>query len=67
MNIKQLFCKHIWEDIIANELRVEFKWVYLDYYTIYHHKGINQICLNCGKTRWIERVVKEELAKIKFT
>lgn len=54
MNLKQLFCEHVWQETKEEYLRkVKEYWGYdlliFKYYAIY------ETCVKCGKTRIVEK------------
>lgn len=58
MNLKQLFCHHVWQVTDKKYLHtVEKQYIILretNYYTRYNHYAFYETCLKCSKTRIYE-------------
>jgi len=62
MNLKQLFCKHIWRDEKEEFLRTEKEqtWSYLlvaYFYSVKKYYAVTKKCVKCDKTVVIEEFV----------
>ena len=65
MNLKQLFCKHVWdtfEEKYLRTIRAYDRWFPSFLYKDYNVYAEHQNCLKCEKIRWIEkeRLINEE-------
>lgn len=62
MNLWNIFCRHVWEDISRKYLRsiVEY-WSYgiveMDRYDVY---AVHQKCMKCQKERLVEKRIESQ-------
>jgi len=58
MNIKQLFCKHVWKETSKEFLFKEKEEWGVVYYAMFSHFASHRKCIKCGKDKVVEtRVV----------
>jgi len=61
MNWKQIFCKHIWEDLKEKKLREYNDFIFGQGTYSVMEIAVNQQCIKCDKTRVIKEVYKNRL------